>query len=321
MDDMTALRQMSDVRSGEPTLFAPAVAIRVRPASFTGTPMPKDEPMASNPPDGAPIDYVLPTTAQGPVTLTILDAQGNEVRRFSSAQQVSPPDPATLAFAPEWVPPTPTPGASAGMQRFVWDLRYAELAAPRKKRRSEAGAWAPPGQYTVELSADGHDYRAPLTVKPDPRVKVSIDALQREFALARKVEAAQLQVSAALGEAVKLLNNLDTRLATHGAAHRQMTALMAKAINISGSRPHPERMPFPAVPPLRTDSLDAIAANLDTLESAVDRADADPSPDALSSYATVTRTMAATLAEWASLEKVDVPKLNERLKTAGEPPI
>ena len=321
MDDVTALRQMSDVRSDAPTLFKPAVAFRVRPASFTGTPMPKDEPMAANPPAGAPIDYVLPAAAQGPVTLTILDAQGKEVRRFSSAQHVSLPDPATLAFAPEWVQPTPIPGASAGMHRLVWDLRYAGIASPGEKRGSEDGAWAPPGQYTVELSVAGHDYRAPLTVKPDPRVNVSVAAMQREFELARKVETAQVQVSAALADAVKLLNTLDARLATHGAAHAQMAALMAKASNISGSRPHPERMPFPAVPPLRTDSLDAISADLDALESAVDRADADPSPDALSSYATVTRTMAATLAEWQRLEEVDVPKLNERLKAAGEQPI
>ena len=30
-------------------LFAPAAAVRVRPAGFTGTPMPKDEPMAAEP--------------------------------------------------------------------------------------------------------------------------------------------------------------------------------------------------------------------------------------------------------------------------------
>jgi hypothetical protein len=243
------------------------------------------------------------------------------VRRFSSAQHVSPPDPATLPFAPDWVQPAAIPGASAGMQRFVWDLRYAALAAPHGRRRSEAGAWAPPGRYTVELSADGHDYRVPLLLKPDPRVNVSVAALQREFELARKVESAQLQVSAALADAVKLLNSLDARLATHSAAHRQMAALFAKATGISGTRPHPERNAFPSIPPLRTDSLEAIAADLDALEAAVDRADADPSPDALSSYATVTRTMAATLAEWTRLEKDDVPKLNERLKAAGEQPI
>ena len=40
-------------------LFAPATAIRARVAAFTGTPLPKDEPIASNPPSGAMIDYVL----------------------------------------------------------------------------------------------------------------------------------------------------------------------------------------------------------------------------------------------------------------------
>ena len=207
------------------------------------------------------------------------------------------------------------------MQRLVWDLRYAGLASPRKKRRSEEGAWAPPGQYTVELSVDGHDYRTPLTVKPDPRVKVSIAALQREFELARKVEAAQVQVSAALADAVKLLNTLDARLAVHDAAHRQMAALMAKAIDISGSRPHPERMPFPG----RSAAADR-QSRCHCGESRHSRVGGRPggcgsSPDALSSYATVTRAMAATLAQWASLEKVDVPKLNERLKAAGEQPI
>ena len=88
MDDMTALRQMSHVQSGAATLFAPAEAIRVRGASFTGTPMPKDEPRGSNPPNGAPIDYVLPGSVTGPVMLTILDGSNQVVRRYSSAEHV-----------------------------------------------------------------------------------------------------------------------------------------------------------------------------------------------------------------------------------------
>src|SRR6185437_381474 len=35
MDDVSALRQMSDVRPGAVTLFAPAAAIRLRTAEFT----------------------------------------------------------------------------------------------------------------------------------------------------------------------------------------------------------------------------------------------------------------------------------------------
>ncbi|HEU5443893.1 MAG TPA: hypothetical protein VFU61_08710, partial [Steroidobacteraceae bacterium] len=321
MDDVTALRQMSDVHPDEVTLFAPADAIRVRTPGFAGTPMPKDEPMAANPPDGAYIDYVLPGGVRGPVLVTILDAEGRVVRRYSSAEHVPPPDPATLKFAPEWMLPTPVPAAAPGMQRFVWDLRYAKLTAPGSTGPSEDGVWAPPGRYTVELTVDGHGYRQPLLVKPDPRVKVPEAALQREFDLARKVEAAQLQASSALGDAVKLLNSLDARLAKAGAVHGAVAALFAKATDISGTTPHPERVPYPAIPPLRADSLQALANDLSDLQSAVDGADADPSPDALSSYSLLRRQLTMTLAQWTRLQKVDMPKLDARLKAAGEKPI
>ncbi|MGA8092948.1 MAG: hypothetical protein WBV35_11470 [Steroidobacteraceae bacterium] len=319
MDDVSSLRQMDQVGSGAVTLFKPAVAIRVRVAPFTGTPMPKDEPMASNPPAGAIIDYVLPATAQGPVVVTIRDSNNGVVRQYSSSEHVSAPNPATLEFAPEWVPPTPVPSAAPGMQRFVWDLRYPKPAAPGAQGPSEDGAWAPPGRYTVELTVAGRDYRQPLTVVADPRVKVSQAGFEREFELTREVEAEQTQVSAALDRATMLVNTLADRLAQAGAARRQMAAVMAKASNISGPRPH--AIPFPAVPPVRTDSLQALAADLDNLESAVDGADADPSPDAVSSYAMVSRKLTATMAEWTRFETVDVSKLNARLKAAGKPPI
>ena len=321
MDDVSALRQMSDVRPGAVTLFAPAAAIRLRAAEFTGTPMPKDEPMASNPPDGAIIDYVLPPGAGGPVAVTILDGQGQVVRHYSSDEHVPPPNPATLPFAPEWATSTPIPAAAPGMQRFVWDLRYAKPAALAGSGPSKDGVWAPPGRYTVELTVNGRNYQQPLTVEADPRVKASTAALQRQFELARKVEAEQVEASAALARAEKLLDALDARMATAGGSQREMTALLAKAASISGTRPHADRIPFPAVPPLRTDSLQALSFDLLGLESAVDGADAAPSPDALTSYATLSRTLAATVAEWKALERNDVSRLNARLKAAGHQPI
>ncbi len=320
MDDVSALRQMNDVHSGSAMLFKPADAIRVRSASFTGTPMPKDEPMAANPPDGAIIDYVLPAAVQGPVVVTIRDAANEVVRTYSSADPVSAPDPATLEFAPQWVPPAAVPALAPGMQRFVWDLRYATATAPGSRHRSrDAGVWAPPGRYTVDLTVAGQSYRQPLVLRPDPRVQLPQAAYDREFDLARKVEAAKLQAATALGRAVILLDALDARLANAGAARRQMAALVAKASNISGTTPH--AIPFPAVPSLRTDSLQALSSDFDTLESAVDGADADPSPDALSSYAALSQKLTATLAEWTRLESVEIPKLNERLKAAGTRPI
>ena len=321
MDDITALRQMSEVRPDAVTLFAPAVAIRLRPAEFTGTPMPKDEPTASNPPNGAIIDYVLPRGVTGPVQVRILDAQGHGVRQYSSAEHVLPPNPAKLQFAPEWVAPTPIPAAAPGMQRFVWDLHYAKLVQADTEGPSKDGVWAPPGRYTVELTVDGRDYRQPLTVVPDPRVKVPQAALRRQFELARKVEAMRLEVSLALSGAQTLLDALDVRLATAGALHAQMAALLATTSDLCGTRPHANRVPFPAVPPLRTDSLKALGTDLRHLEAAVDGADAAPSPDALTSYAKLSRSLSATIAQWKRLQSTDVSRLNARLKSAGQRPI
>src|SRR2546422_11710668 len=61
----------------------PAPAVRVRWNENTDTPLPPDEPAGQNPPDGAILDYYLAHAASGPVTLEVLDARGNVVRRAS----------------------------------------------------------------------------------------------------------------------------------------------------------------------------------------------------------------------------------------------
>ena len=64
-------------------LFAPAPAYRVQRDTNTDTPLPPDEPAAANPPDGALIDYYLPSAANS-VTIDILDPRNRVVRSFSN---------------------------------------------------------------------------------------------------------------------------------------------------------------------------------------------------------------------------------------------
>ncbi|WP_329742305.1 VPS10 domain-containing protein [Dyella sp. A6] len=322
MDDVTALRQMNGVGTNAVTLFRPATAIRVRPAGFTGTPMPKDEPMAANPPDGAMIDYVLPKGVKGPVTLSILDAQGHMVRSYSSATKPPSLDPAKLAYAPEWVH-VPIPlYTTPGMHRFVWDLRYAAMGEVGMRGPAKDGVWAPPGEYTVVLHVDGHSYRQPLKLKPDPRVKLSQAAFVREFELARKVEAAQAQASHATGDAGQLVKALLARQAHADADTRtRITALLDKVSLLSGVPLHVDPRNSMGAPPQRTDSLRALSIDLYKLGMAVDGADADPSPDARTSYAELSKTLAATLGEWQGLKQHDLAALNASLKSKGEKPI
>lgn len=318
MDDTSALRQVTSVHADAVTLFKPAEAIRVRPPSFTGTPLPKDEPTAANPPDGAIIDYALPAGVKGPLTLTVLDAQGHTVRSYSSADKPPVLDPAKLGYAPEWVPQPLPLSTGAGMHRFVWDLQYTPPAGVESERGAAEGVWAPPGPYSVVLHVDGKNYRQPLQLSPDPRVKVSVAGMQREFALARKVEQTQVRAAAASTAAGKLLKALDARLPqAKGELHAQIVALMTTAQDLSGVVLHPDPRNTMGSPPRRTDSLRALSMNLAKLRHAVDGADADPSTDARASYASLNGTLGATLEAWTQLKQGELAALNGKLKAAG----
>jgi len=57
-----------------------------------------------------------------------------------------------------------------------------------------------PGTYQVRLTVDGKNYTQPLTVKLDPRLKVTAADLQKQFELEMEISAALQQAYAALQE-------------------------------------------------------------------------------------------------------------------------
>jgi photosystem II stability/assembly factor-like uncharacterized protein len=180
LDDISALRQITaDMESSDAYLFKPADAIDMPEGTEYGTPLPKDESFAENGPAGAVIDYYLKSEAGGPVTIEILDDRGEPVRRDSSADRPAPVNPDTLSIPAHWVRPHEPPPASAGMHRWIWDLRHAPAAGEGGGGRGgggsgggsdrAAGRRASPGGYLVKLTVNGRTYSQPLTVKPDPR--------------------------------------------------------------------------------------------------------------------------------------------------------
>src|SRR5206468_475730 len=61
LDDIVPLRALAANAAPGLRLFPLQTAVRVKRPQFTGTPMPKDEPLGADTPDGAMIDYTLPT--------------------------------------------------------------------------------------------------------------------------------------------------------------------------------------------------------------------------------------------------------------------
>ncbi len=320
IDDLTPLRQATEVSAGA-WLFKPATAIRERQAGFTGTPMPKDEALASNPPNGAYIDYVVPAGAPA-ITLEILDAQNNLVRRYSSSDPVARPNLQTLTVAPEWFVTPPALQTTPGMHRFVWPLYYAAAAGLPAGRRGGEGVWAPPGNYTVALTVGTQRLTQPLTVAPDPRVNLPATAYAEQYALARQVETTRVAVAGAFNEARAVIGNLTKRHGTFsGGLTKTAEAALARASEISGIVPAANEENSWWIPPKTTTSLTFAATALQTLAGAVDGADAAPTQDARDSYTKLRATSDGAVAAWSEFKAKDLAAFNDKLKTAGLAPI
>ncbi len=285
MDDVTPLRHSVPARGL--FLFPPATAVRFRAAGFTGTPMPKDEAMAANPPNGAIIDYVLPAAASS-VTLDILDPAGGILRRYQSSDPTPAPNPAKLTIAPEWVGLPPTLGTTPGHHRFVWSLHYPPAPGASEGRRGGEGVWAPPGKYMVSLTVDGAHMLQPFEVVPDPRVSLPATAYAEQFKLARMIEETRAKLAAALKEAGAQIPKLEGERRT-------------RAIEISGIDPATAEAWW--LFPKSTTTLRFAADKLASLQSAVDGADAEPSADARESWTKLKAMAEEALGRWEGFKK------------------
>ena len=189
LDDVSPLRQFSDdVAKKDVHLYTPGPAYRIQagaaaerhPSKLTG----------QNPPAGAIIYYSLKDAPKtGTETkLEILDASGKVIRRYSSAEI----EPLEEPLDPDEKKPEKEIKPDAGLNRFVWDLRYEEAHRVPGYYLWEYGAGArgpvaAPGQYQVRLTVGSESQVAPLEVKLDPRVKVSPADLAQQFSLLTQI--------------------------------------------------------------------------------------------------------------------------------------
>ncbi len=175
-------------------LFTPAPAYRVHYQPAVGRP---DQP--EYPPAGARIDYYL-ASPSGEVKLDILDAAGKVVRSYSSEARAAAA--AGRGGRRGGGLPTVLP-TKAGMNRFVWDLRYT--GGPAGGGDGEGGGFGgggplvAPGSFKARLTAGGVTRTEPLTVKIDPRVAkdgTTVADLAAQTAFALKVRDALAEARA-----------------------------------------------------------------------------------------------------------------------------
>ena len=325
LDDASPLRQMSaQVTVADLWLFKPAMAYRVRPGSDQGTPVPMDEALAENPPDGAVIDYWLKQKTRGPVQLEIFDAEGALVRRFSSDDLLPKTNPKNLPIAMEWVREAAPLSAEAGMHRFVWDLHYTLPKSVHRSFYGPAGVWSLPGNYTVKLTANGKSSSQTLTVKMDPRISTAEDGLRQEFVAASRISARLGEVAAAQERSEELQKQIAARK-TEAAGNAEISAALAelaRKIDEVHGVPGEEEFGFLALRPPGGEpiTLHKVAAALTGLLMIVDGADAPPTADARTTAEKWEAAGVGAVERWKAVE-ADLAAVNAALEKAKLQPL
>ncbi|HLQ76828.1 MAG TPA: glycoside hydrolase [Terriglobia bacterium] len=329
LDDIAPLREVTQsLANSESHLFKPAPAYRVPRSTNTDTPLPPDEPAAANPPDGAIIDYYLPRSASGPVTLEILDAQGQLVRRFSSADQppVSDAELKKQLIPPYWVRPFRSLPTDAGMHRWVWDLHYPPptstrheypiAAVPHDTPRSPLGPSAVPGQYSVRLTVNGKSQTAPMTLKMDPRVKTSAASLEKKFQAETRLAAIVTQSSEAVLQGGSIRGQMQKLSERSTAATKDaLESLQKKLSGILGTAGG-----FSA-PPSDEVTLSRVNGQASTLYAEVWPVDSEPTSAQMEAAKTIERNHTDVMKRWNEFKTSDLPALNRQVREAGLPEI
>ena len=312
LDDITPLRQATVRIASEPLhLFTPQTATRVRRSTNPDTPLPPEVPAGENPPDGAIVDYALATATSGPLTLTVTDAAGKIVRRFSSADKADTIDP-ELNVPTYWIRPFRPLTTSAGMHRFVWDLHEASPASVRGEYPISAvyrdtpheplGPAVLPGRYTLTLATGTGRASVPLVVRMDPRVPTSRADLGKQYVLASQLRDELSASFDALTHVRSLGAQLDERKKT-----AKSDKLRATIDALSGA--------------LKALSFDRLNGQIGGVYNAIEASDDRPATQYVGAARDLRATLDRSLAAWRTLQDRDVPRLNAALNAAALPKI
>ncbi|MGH9709363.1 MAG: hypothetical protein ACRD37_02305, partial [Candidatus Acidiferrales bacterium] len=279
-----------------------------------------------NAPDGAVINYYLKSEPKykDKVALEIVDNAGRVVRKYTNESKKKDEQPSEAGD--EFNPAEAIPD-KAGMNRFVWDLRYEKPTLIPGQVWDSAdtpkGPLALPGTYQVKLTAEGKTFAEPLTVKLDPRVKNTPEDLQKEFDLSLKIRD---EITLA-DETVNEMNSVKTQIAALrkrlGSNTQDKPILDAADAIEKKMKPIDDQLWQGQMKASEEDLNypDEINDQLKGIAEFMEGSDNAPTAADSAAYEDLSGKVAKLVAQWKEIKSKDLAGLNEQIRRANIPAI
>ncbi len=356
LDDITPLEQYRDsIPQQEAHLFTPAPANHT---VFHGSPFAASA--GKNPPGGAVISYWLkaslkkkdeaksqaPGSAAGTtpakndasaatsseskkadaepeapkITLEILDSTDRVIRKYPKKEEPSGDDeePFGRDRSAGNLP------ADAGLNRFVWDLRYEGATSVPRAPLWGGGTEGPkalPGMYQVRLTVLGKSYTAPLEIKADARLKIGQEDLTKQFDLLLKIRDKVTQTDDTilqirdLREQIKTMNTRlkdDPRakvVADAGKALDRKMTEVEEALIQTKAKSGQDVLNFPV----------RLNNHLAALSGVVGSADSAPTKQSYEVFDMLSKAVDEQMTKWKAIVSTDVAAFNNLVKQQEVP--
>ena len=325
LGNLGVLHQMNDaVAKSDVHLFKPDDAYRT---PGNGGPLPATATIGENPPAGVAIHYYLKNKANGEVSIEILDSTGKSVRKFSSGSQERPAargEDDEEGFFRGGAPARVT--SDAGVNRFVWNLRYPDASRFPGLIMWAGGTQGPraaPGTYQIKLTVDGKTETQSFELKKDPRLETTQADFAKQFDLLIKTRDKLSEVHNTITQIRDIRRQVDEIVKRMGGdAAGKPIADAAKALNAKMTAVEEEL--YQTKNQSSQDPLNypiKLNNRLAAISGVVASADAAPTDQSYAVYEEVVGLINAQLAKFEQIMRDDLPAFNKVVRDQSVPAV
>ncbi|HEY2169027.1 MAG TPA: glycosyl hydrolase, partial [Candidatus Angelobacter sp.] len=214
----------------------------------------------------------------------------------------------------------------AGLNRFVWDMRYEGATKVPHSPLWAGGTDGPeavPGKYQVRLTVNGKQYTAPLEIVADPRLKVTQQDLEKQLDLLMKIRERVTQAHETVNQ-IRDVRAQITELNKRLEKQPQAKAVADAGKQLDKKMTEVEEVLIQTKAKSGQDVLNyPIRLNnyLVALGGVVESADSAPTQVSYEVFDMLSKQLDEQLAKWKQILSTDVPAYNEVVKKQEVPAI